>query len=482
MAWDRKKITEMPASGSFILAGDDRIETYNEDMMMRGHPDAVLIARDEKDVSSALAYCYANDIPVTFCGSRTSMTGASVPYEGLLISTENMEGVVDIYNDGDDVVADIRPGTITAKVQEAVEQAGYFYPVAPTSRDECRIGSNLATNAMGEDSYKYGPVRPYVKKIELMSPDGRSKILTRERNERPSWERNRAGYFVNWKNPIDLIIASEGTLGFVSKITLKLLPKSPKFFSAFVPFKSDFDALNFVAETASSQNNLRPRALEFIGQRALGIMKTAIGFPSISEDIGAFLYIKQEYSDDADEEKWMMSWYDRVAAIVGEKLAGQILVADTHKQQEDFRLWRHRIPESESESGRELWKEGGGKIGSDWWVPIPKLIEMMKFFYDEAEALGLPYIAYAHIGAGHPHTNFMAGNPKDKERAHQALLRCCKKAAQLGGGVAGEHGIGKIHTDLIPIQYSGDVINKMREWKKEYDPKWLLGRGNILDV
>jgi len=103
----------------------------------------------------------------------------------------------------------------------------------------------------------------------------------------------------------------------------------------------------------------------------------------------------------------------------------------------------------------------------------------MNYFYLEADALKLPYMAYAHLGSGHPHTNVIAKTPADKKRAEEMILRCCRKAVELGGGVAGEHGIGKIHTNLMPIQHSSAVIDQMRRWKKEYDPNWILGRGNI---
>lgn len=480
MGWDRDKLKSVPCKTGLIPAEDDRIERFREDTMMQGNPDAVLIARDEQEVAEALSFCNANHIPVTFCGAQTSMTGASVAREGLLISTEMLGGIVDIGKGSQPFVV-TKPGTIVADLQKAVAEAGFFYPVAPTSRDECLIGGNINTNATGEDSYKYGPVRFYVRSLDIILPNGSRRTLKRSEDEKPSWERNRAGYFAGWKNPIDLIIGSEGTLAFVSRIELKLLTKSPLFFSALIPFPSNDTALKFAINVASGNVKLSARTLELIDSGALKFMRTAEGFPAISEDVCAFLYIKQEYDNDSDRDKLLGDWYEASLKFTTQALADSILVAMTRNDQENFRLWRHRIPEAANELGRSFWQNGGGKIGSDWWVPIEKLSDMMAFFYSEAKKTGLQYMAYAHIGCGHPHTNILAPNPDDKHRASEVLHKCCKKAVELGGGVAGEHGIGKLHTNFLSIQHTTAIIEQMKSWKREFDPSWILGQGTIFE-
>ena len=482
MEWAIENLSALPCKSGLIYSNDDRIERFREDTMMRGSPDAVLIARDEQEAVDALAFCNGRKIPITFCGAQTSMTGASVANNGLIVSTEKLSGVIDIREEDGGPVVVVRPGTIVADLQKAVADAGYFYPVAPTSRDECLIGGNVNTNATGEDSYKYGPARNYVKRIEVALAEGNKKVVSREPGERPSWERNRAGYFPAWKNPIDLIIGSEGTLAFVSQITLKLLPPSPTFFSALIPLPSNEAALKFVVELASRRTALMPRTLELIDSGALALMKTAKDIQGMPVDAAAFLYIKQEYADEEVRDHLLAKWYEASLAHTTPSLADSILVALTRDDQERFRLWRHRIPEAANEIGRSYWDNGGGKVGSDWWVPIDKIIEMMKFFYEQASATGLTYMGYAHIGAGHPHTNILAPTPADKERAHDVLTRCCRRAVELGGGVAGEHGIGKVHTDLLSIQHPQGVIEKMKEWKQEYDPNWILGQGTIFEL
>jgi len=474
-------IKKLPGSPDLIFKDDDRIEHYREDTMMRGNPDAVLRARDEKDIREALVFCNNNRIPITFCASQTSMTGASVATEGLLISTEKLEGVIDVDSPHKRPAATIRPGTVVADAQAAIAEAGFFYPVAPTSRDECRIGANVCTNATGEDSFKYGPMRRYVRRLRVLLADGTEKIVERDPDDRPSDVRNRAGYFCEWKNPIDLFIGSEGTLGFVAEVTVDLLPKSCEYFSALAPFPSSQKAIECLVRAIKNKTPTL-RTLEFIDLGALNAMKTADGFPPFPEETGALVYFKEEFRDERERDAAMERWLRLVASSSSQRFADAILVAETHKQKEAFRLLRHRIPEWANEEGRKYWSVGGGKIGSDWWVPVDKILEMMNFFYKEADALGLPYMAYAHLGNGHPHTNFIATTPEDKKRAEGMLLGCCRKAVDLGGGVAGEHGIGKIHTNLMSIQHSKNMIEKMQLWKKEYDPNWIIGRGNIFIV
>lgn len=466
----------MPGSPDLIFKGDERIETYREDTMMRGDPDAVLRARDEKEVREALKFCNKNRIPVTFCASQTSMTGASVATEGLLISTEKLEGIVDISASRGKPTATIRPGTVVADAQKAIDEAGFFYPVAPTSRDECRIGANVSTNATGEDSFKYGPIRCYVQRIRIFLADGTEKIFERAPDEMPSDAHNRAGYFIDWKNPIDLFIGSEGTLGFIAEVALRLLPRSPEFFSALIPFPSNSTALECLVDAIKNRTPSL-RTLEYIDRGALAAMKTAEGVPEFPEGTEALLYFKEEYQKD--NRPALEKLYDHIIAFAPKKFADAIIIAQTPKQKEEFRLWRHRIPEWANEEGRKFWDVNGGKIGSDWWVPPRRLLEMMDFFYKAADQLGLPYIAYAHLGRGHPHTNIFAKTPEEWQRAEKVLLRCCRKAVELGGGVAGEHGIGKIHTNLMSIQHPNKIIEKMRSWKKQYDPNWILGRGNL---
>ncbi|MFH1654242.1 MAG: FAD-binding oxidoreductase [Pseudomonadota bacterium] len=475
------KLNNLSKSLDLISDTDDRIEAYREDTMMKGAPCMVLRARDENEIKEVLQYCDREKIPVTFCAAQTSMTGASVALDGLLVSCETISGVTDIFKRGDEIVVKAKPGTIVSDLQKIVAKEGYFYPVGTTSKDECSIGGNINTNATGEDSYKYGPVRHYVRELKIIKADGSELVLKRESDERPSWERNRAGYFLKWKNPIDLFIGSEGTLGYISEIALSLLPKVPDFFSLLIPFNSNKSALEFIVDV-TQKKKLNPRALELVDWGAYQVMMTNPTFQKFSDKTRSLVYLKGEYESEKEFLHSLDQWLKEIEKFSGKRLANETMVATKDREKEEFRLWRHHIPATVNERARRCWNDGGGKIGSDWWVPINKIVEMMDYFYEVAGQTGLYNMGYAHLGNGHPHTNLLASNASEKRIAHDVLLACCKKAVSLGGGVAGEHGVGKLHRDLLPIQYSSAQIEKMIEWKTVFDPNWILGRGNIFEL
>ncbi|MBI2092794.1 MAG: FAD-binding oxidoreductase [Deltaproteobacteria bacterium] len=458
-----------------IHKGDPRIESYLRDAVMSGSPDAVIRPRDWREVKDILTSCNGNKTPVTVCGARTSMTGSSIAMEGALVTTDRFNKILDIGEKDGKPYAVVEPAVIARDFQKAVEECGFHYPVVPTSCNEAFIGGTVATNATGEDFYKYGPTRNFVREITLLKMDGSARHFSRSPNHKPKISKGLGGYFMDGEE-IDYIIGSEGTLGVISRITLDLLPSVPKIFIILLPFHANMEALAFIDSLNSGDN--RPRALEFIDSYALSLMITHASPPKFSDKVKALVYIKDEYAGDSSEaiEKWFgrISKLSCRSAIIDEAIA-----AVTDKQKEEFHGWRHHIPMAIAELHERHEKAGGGKVAGDWWVPRPKMIKMMEWVYKESPKLGLPFTAFGHLGDGHPHINYICKTSKEKEAANALLLAQCKRAVEFGGGVAAEHGIGKLKTNLLPMQHSGEIIEKMRALKSSFDPKWLLGKGNI---
>ena len=473
-------LAKLPTTTPLILRNDPSLSRYAQDTMMQGFPDAVLRARDVQEIREALKFCNANKIPVTFCGSQTSMTGASVAQGGLLISTERLEKVLDIGTVKGKAYAKTEPGITITELKKAAASQGWFYPPAPTSQDDARIGATISTNASGEDSFQYGSTRKYIREIKVLLADGTEKVLSRPTGENFIDCPGRAGYFLETGNPLDFFIGGEGTLGFIYEITVDLIHQPPGYFSALVPFPDVFNALDFVVAIIAEQK-LKPRALELIDHAALSYMKTHTTFPKELAQAETLIYFKQEYKDEVEFEKMLTNWIAQIEKYSNATLSQQTLVATTDKQKEEMRQWRHQIPSKINEEWRHFWAQGGGKVGSDWWVPISKIKEMMHYTYQTGATLGVPFMAYAHIGRGHPHVNYLCKTAEEKHKAEKVLLQCCHKAVELGGGVAGEHGIGKMHRNLVPIQWKQPHINRLIQIKKEWDPNWILGQGNILD-
>lgn len=456
------------------------METYQKDTMLVGNPDAVLRARDVIDIKEMLVYCNDKKIPVTFCGSQTSMTGASVAMNGVLISTEKMEDVIDV--DQNKKLARVQPGIIISDLKKYLSPLGLTYPPAPTSQDSARVGASISTNATGEDSFKYGPTRIYVEELKIILADGNEKIFKRDKSENIYGGLDKAGYLLESKNPIDHFIGGEGTLGFISEALVRVIDLPAGFFSVLVPFPSNSKAIEFIVHIVKNKKtSLDPRALEFIDETALSFMKTHRTFPDGLKNAKSLVYFKQEFSSDAQMSEKLDLWMKEICAYSTPQLSEAGIIAVDNSKKEEMRLWRHQIPVKINETYAQYWTQGGGKIGSDWWVPVGKLSEMMAFVYKTGEEAKIPFLAFAHLGMGHPHVNYLCKTPEEKARAEKLLLLCCQKAVSLGGGVAGEHGIGKIHHDLAEIQWNKTILTKMKKIKSHYDPNWILGQGNIFN-
>ena len=172
-------LKNLPISTPLIFKGNPEIERYSQDTMMQATPDAVLRARDTQEIREVLQYCNTEKIPVTFCGSQTSMTGASVTGEGLLVSTEKLEKILDVGQIRGKAYATAEPGVIISDLKRAAAHEGWFYPPAPTSQDNARLGATVSTNATGEDSLQYGTTRKYIREIKMWLADGTEKVFSR---------------------------------------------------------------------------------------------------------------------------------------------------------------------------------------------------------------------------------------------------------------------------------------------------------------
>ena len=466
-------LKDMPARGEIILKGDPRMETYRRDAVIAGDPDVVVRPRDWQEVSEITAWCNGNKIPLTICGSRTSMSGSSVAEEGVLLTTENFSKVIDIGERDGHPYAITEPGVIVGEFQKIVEEKGYSYPTVPTSVNEALIGSTVATNATGEDFYKYGPTRNYIRELEFIKANGSKDIFTRKRTDVPKVSKGLGGYYLGGSK-IDWLIGSEGTLGIISKVVVDLLPGVPETFIILMPFESNMTGLKFIDKV--NRSSMRPRAMEFIDKFALSIMRTHKTCPKFPGDVQSLVYVKQEVDGNRDE--LIDKWFGLIEGST--KFIDETIIAETEKQKKDIHTWRHHIPSMIKEKNEEFQKVGGGKIEGDWWVPRDKILKMMATVYNEADGAGIDYVAYGHLGDGHPHTDYICKTRAEFERADELVKTQSRRAVEYGGGVAAEHGIGKVKRDLLAIQYTSDIIAKMRELKEQFDPNWILGRGNIL--
>lgn len=455
---------------------------HDRDMVYQGHADYVCEATDWQTVGEAIAWCHAEKMPVTFCGSHTSMTGASAPDGGVALSLGKFARILDIsrHPDGTGTVV-AEPGVILGDLKRAVASAGLFYPPDPTSFNEAQLGATVATNATGEDTFRYGPTRLYVRELEILDASGNHRTLKRLRPAPMLPFKNTAGYCLDGEE-MDQVIGSEGTLALITRLTLDLLPDPGTPFLMVLPFDDFWNCLRAVVKLATGA--LKPRALELLGPGTGAYFRSCPACPVELMSGEIFLYLKDDYRDPTEFDRKTTAWFETLEKIYGELGESQSLervhLASAPRQLEALRQCRHHIPLKVNEDYFPFVAEGGGKIGTDWWVPLHHLEDMMLEVQKEAETLNIPYLVFGHIGNGHPHWDFLTRTPEEKSKAWEFVKRQCRKAALFGGGVAGEHGIGKIKRELVALQHAPKVIGKMVELKTRWDPNWILGRGNIL--
>lgn len=458
-------------------------EQLSKDTVYKGHPDYVYRAHDFPETREIIAHCFAKKIPITFCGSQTSMTGSSVANEGLALSLAQKNRILDIGIDPQTQQPFVltEPGVILADLKRQVAVQGFFYPPDPTSFQEARIGATVATNATGEDTFKYGPTRHYVQEMEVITAQGDVKTLKRTRPVPHTLIKNTAGYYLGGEE-IDEVIGSEGTLCLISKVKLRLLSNQGKnIFLLILPFSAFHKCLE--AAVKLIQRGDRPRAIELIGPGATEYFQRCPQCPEALKSENCFLYIKDEYSDDQDFEKKMAAWFsflEKLYREVNDKTClERITLAKSDRQLADIHACRHFIPLKVNEEYFYSRREGGGKVGSDWWVPTPHIKDMMLWTFTQVAEFKIPFLVFAHIGNGHPHWNFLTRDDSEKRQAMAFVTEQCRRAVMLGGGVAGEHGIGKIKRDLMAVQHSPEILKQMLAVKQKWDPDCLFGRDNI---
>lgn len=448
-------------------------EAYSEDASgLVGLPDAVARPTSASEVADIVRWCAAGGTPLTPQGLRSSTVGSPLAMGGLALSLEKMDRLIDI--DPVNRTATAEPGIVLATFKQILRQAGLFFPPDPTSENECTLGGAVMTNASGARTYAYGPIRPWVKSLDLVLGDGRTTTI-----ERSETTKNTVGYF-GFQNPIDLMIGSEGTLGVVTRVTVKLLPM-PEGYLCGMAFLPDMaSAVRFVMAAdgrRGAAGAVRPRCLELFDDGSLELIRPIAGALRVPPGAGAGIYFEEECAPD-EAEAVMARWLGLIDACNG--FADDTIVAINEAQEKELRRLRHALPATMNERGREARRTGGLKLGTDWAVPLPRLPEMIEEATRIArESFGGFFIRYGHIGNGHPHFNMLAGDPESLTRARRAAHEMCLKAVSLGGTVTAEHGVGKLKRDYVPLQYPGWVLEAMKSLKRSLDPAGILAPGNI---
>ena len=451
--WIEKLKHALP-EGRILTSPEDRAAYAYDGTWGEAWPDAVVLARSTDDVSAVLRIADEERVPVVPRGAASGLSGGSVPeHGGIALSLTPMREIVEISPE--DLVAVVQPGVVNLDLQKAAEPYGLFYPPDPASLDISTIGGNIAENAGGPRCLKYGVTSDYVLGLEVVIPGGEILRLGGRSIK------NVTGYDL-----VHLFVGSEGTLGVVTEAILKLLPKPP----ARATVSAFFADLDVAAATVVKvvTSGILPLTTELLDRVSIGVVEDFLHL-GLPRDAEAMLLI----AVDGEPES-----VKRQASEVAEICRGQgatgVDLADTPEEEE--KLWKARRSVSPA-----LGRLRPHKLGEDIAVPRSKVPDMVRRVQEIGERWGLVIPVYGHIGDGNLHPTLACDrrDPEEMRRVQGAAEDIFKAAIELGGTLSGEHGIGMLKRDYMPLALPGNVIEKMKAIKQVFDPHGIMNPGKV---
>lgn len=504
-----------------IIKDEHKLINYlsDESGLIKGFADGLILAECEEDLINALKFANENKIRLTVSGAGTGITGSRAPLGGLVLSTELFTEVESPLKEGEELIikeefgrkysiiigkdseghyAIAPPGIPLRIFKEMVESKNLFYPPDPTESSSF-LGGNVATNASGSRTFGYGSTRDYVRRLRIVLPiaevldikrgmyfeeKGEFEIFLRNKEkikiklpsyEMPKVEKNAAGIFVKKSMDfIDLFIGSEGILGIISEIELKLIEKPKIIRSIFVLFEEERKSVDFAIELRKRKEKLKLIALEFFDSNSIEFMKEK--YPRELRGFNGLIDIELVAKNEEEE----INLFSQIQEIAESFDAKNSLLMDLAKAKEI----RHALPEAVNNFVR---KHGTHKVASDIAVPEENFNEMYEYYKEIGRESKIRYVLFGHIGNFHLHFNFLPRNNEELERSEKYLLLLWKKAIELKGTLSAEHGVGKkyyIDKDerkpLLELMYGEKALLEISKLKHSLDPNHILNIGNII--
>ena len=445
---------------NFVFTDELTLNNYAQDQTedLLFPPDIVIKPKTTEEIAAIMKICNAHKIPVTPRGAGTGLSGGALPqFGGVLLSTERLNTILHI--DEQNLQVTTEPGVITEVLQDAVKEKGLFYPPDPSSRGSCFIGGNIAENSGGPKAVKYGVVKDYVLNLEVVLPTG--EVIWTGANVL----KNSTGY-----NLTQLIVGSEGTLGIVTKIVLKLLPYPKYELLMLVPFNNLENAGAAVSEIFRA--GIVPSAMELVEIDALKIVSRYVNSSAITinDDVAAQLIIEV----DGNHQESLMQEMEKISQVLEGFDCGEILFADDEQQKAELWKLRRRVAEAV--------KADGYTIEEDTVVPRAKLPALIKAVKELGKQYDFHAVCYGHAGDGNLHIRikkpgcrYSLNNPE----VIPALRALFETVKSLGGTISGEHGIGLVQKEYMDIMFNNTSIQLMKGIKKVFDPNNILNPGKI---
>ncbi len=438
----------------------DVMELHSKDETedLRFYPDVVAEPETTDEVSLLMKVAFEHEIPVTAGGARTGLSGGALAVKGgLVLSLRRMNKILLIDENNHQAI--VEPGVITEVLSNKVAEKGLFYAVDPASRGTCTIGGNLAENSGGPRAVKYGVTKDWVLNLEVVLADGR--IIETGANTL----KNSTGY-----NLTALMVGSEGTLGIITRATLKLQPL-PRFQALmFVPFKSVIHACKTISEVFKAGS--MPSALEFMERDAMVLAQKFTGNTEIklcSSD-EAYLLIEVDGFDESE----IMPQCERMLTVLENNGGGEVLFAQSEAEKEKLWFLRRRV--GEAVKSASVYKE------EDTVVPRGMLPELLTKVKTIGQKYGFRSICYGHAGDGNLHINILKDELSDEVWSNglkMAIRELFDAVVGMGGTLSGEHGIGLVQKEFMDIAFSPVELSVLKMIKDVFDPKGILNPGKM---
>lgn len=447
-----------------VLYGDaEKLEPYSHDEVPGTHfrrmPDAVARPASAAEVAAIVKLANRELIPVTPRGAGSGLSGGAVPvYGGIVVSTERMNRILEF--DPGNMMITVEPGVISNDINEYLKDSGLFYAGYPMSMETCFIGGNVAENAGGGKTVKYGVTARYVLGLEMVTPTGEilemgGKLL-----------KDVTGY-----NLIPLMTGSEGTLGIFTKIVLKLIPRPKYQIDLLCLFPTGEAAIGAVPKLMTG-SGITPTSLEYMDKQAVMESCEYLNESLPVADCGAMLIVTVDGSDKSRLE----DEYVAIGKFVREAGATEIYVADNRSTSE--RIWRIRrnIPEAFSLKTRL-------QSGEDIVVPPLAIPKVVAAFEEVEKKYDVRIPCYGHAGDGNLHSRITANPEWDEatweQKLPDILADVYRITAENGGRISGEHGIGCKRRPYIGLVVSEEYLATLRNIKRALDPNMIMNPGKI---
>ncbi|NIO04950.1 MAG: FAD-binding protein [Proteobacteria bacterium] len=445
-----------------VFTDEENLEKYSRDetIGLSHRPDIVVKPATSNEITEIMHLANRENLPITPRGLGTGLSGGAIPlHGGIVLSCENMNSIIEI--DRENLMVTAAPGVITGELQAAVESEGLFYPPDPASSESCSIGGNVAEGAGGSRAVRYGTTKDYVSGLEIVLPNGEmiqtgGKVV-----------KDVTGY-----NLTQLIVGSEGTLGVVTQVVLRLIPLPTRRMDFLIPYGSVEKAAQTVSEIIEAR--IVPTAIEFMENSCFDLAEDFTKKKLSFREAAAHLLI----TIDGNHERAMEESRDRIGEICERNGAHEILVATSRSAME--RMWE----------GRKCLFEAANHVGGiykslDVVVPRNRIAALVRKTREVSEKHRIRAMSFGHAGDGNVHVLLFKGELPDEaweRQIDQIQKTLYSETIQLGGKITAEHGIGLLRKSYLSMNLDSGQIQLLKRLKKAFDPKNILNPGKIFDL